>query len=364
MTSQRSVVRAHYRPQPHQFESEELPLRELLETLLGPDGKRRLRLRHMTNEELFTLYDSDLVLRLHNAKDLSDHRRMLARFKEYLNGYPPSPELGKAFLAPYANRKPRTLARYSKMVGSFIKWYGEVWDYRVKIPRTLPPYTEQSDVDKVRHAFESKATHKGIITRDLLLIDLALTTGMRRAELADLEPKDIHSDFLVVRNGKGGRDRTIPLVSEVALRLHNFTRDMEPTEKVFKLKAPCIANKVRLFAKKAGIDGFHTHSMRHKFACDLLERGANIKQVQELLGHTNLSTTETYLSLAGGSLRDAIKLLGDGHKPQPQPVASGFRHSWESSIYRQTAEENTKKAKESLERAAILSPDDPRLRSY
>ena len=57
--------------------------------MLGTEGKRRLRLRNMTNEELFTLYDNDLVLRLHNVKNLSDTRKMLTKFKEYLNEFPP-----------------------------------------------------------------------------------------------------------------------------------------------------------------------------------------------------------------------------------------------------------------------------------
>ena len=57
-----------------------MPLSVVLEALLGPDGKRRLRLRHMQNEELFKLYDSELALRLHNAKNLSDTRKVLARF--------------------------------------------------------------------------------------------------------------------------------------------------------------------------------------------------------------------------------------------------------------------------------------------
>ena len=74
MTSQRSVVQVLYRPPSKQF-YEELPLRELLETLLGAEGKRRLMLRHMTSDDLFQLYDSDLVLRLHNAKNLSDTGR-------------------------------------------------------------------------------------------------------------------------------------------------------------------------------------------------------------------------------------------------------------------------------------------------
>jgi len=73
-------------------------------------------LKHMTSSDLFQLYDSDLVLRLHNTKNLSNTRKMLARFQEYLNGYPPSSELAKDFLAQYADRKPRTLYRYVQMI--------------------------------------------------------------------------------------------------------------------------------------------------------------------------------------------------------------------------------------------------------
>ncbi len=281
-------------------------------------------LRHKTNEELFQLYDSDLVLRLHNAKNLSDTNKILARFQKYLNGYPPSPELAKGFLAQYADRKPRTLYRYAQMIRVFMKWYGEPMDdLKVKVPKTLPPYTEDSDIEKLFAAIENKKTHKGCIVRDSLLTALALKSGMRRGELANLEPTDIHPDFLVVRNGKGGKDRVIPLSSVIAQRLQNFIEGMLPTEKAFKLKAPCISNKIRQFARKAGLDNFHTHTMRHKFATDLLEAGANIKVVQELLGHENLATTEVYLSITNQSLRDAVNLLDDHHHQEKAAETKG-----------------------------------------
>jgi len=127
----------------------------------------------------------------------------------------------------------------------------------------------------------------------------------------------VHQDFLVVRNGKGGKDRVIPLAATIAGRLQNFIKSMKPDEKVFKLKPACISNKIRQFAKKAGLNGFHTHTMRHKFATDLLERGANIKQLQELLGHENLATTEVYLSITDQGKRDAINLL-DQEKPDAE----------------------------------------------
>ncbi len=271
----------------------------------------------MTNDELFRQYDSELMLRLHNTRDLGDHRRMLHKFKEYVGAFPPTAELAKRFLSQFVNRKPRTQARYTKMIGGLMKYIGEPLDYRVKVPKSLPDYTEDSDIQKLKRVIENKKSHKGSIVRDLLLVDLALNTGMRRGELANLEPVDIHADFLVVRSGKGQKDRVIPLLPELAIRLHNFTKSMTPNEKVFKLKAPCIADKIRLFSKKAGVN-IHTHSLRHKFATDLLERGANVKQVQALLGHSNLSTTEVYLSLADGSLKQAIDLLGKKQNDKSQ----------------------------------------------
>ena len=290
--------------------NEELPIRELLETLLGPEGRRRLMLRRMGNQELFEVYDSDLVLRLHNAKNLSDTRKILSKFKEYLGGFPASPELAKGFLSQYADRKPRTLYRYAQMIRVFMKWYGEeMKDFRIKVPKSLPSYTENSDIDKLFTAIEDKKTHKGCIVRDSLLVMLALKTGMRRGELANLEPKDIHADFLMVRNGKNNKDRVIPLGGGISIRLQNFIEGMEPNEKVFKLKAPCITMKIKQFARKAGLDDLHAHTLRHKFATDLLEKGANIKQVQNLLGHENLATTEVYLSITDKGLREAINLL-------------------------------------------------------
>ena len=153
-------------------------------------------MRHMTNSELFDLYDSDLVLRLHNAKNLSDTRKILAKFKEYLNSYPPSPEIAKGFLAQYTDRKPRTLYRYAQMIRVFMKWYGEPMDdFKVKVPKSLPPYTTDSEVERLFSTIENKRSHKSCIIRDTLMAEVALKTGMRRSELANLEAKDIHPDF-------------------------------------------------------------------------------------------------------------------------------------------------------------------------
>jgi integrase/recombinase XerC len=269
-------------------------------------------LRQMTNDELFKLYDSDLVLRLRNAKNLSDTRKILARFKAYLGEYPPSPELAKSFLALFVDRKPRTLYRYAQMVKMFMKWYGEpLSDFKVRIPKSLPPYTEDSEIEKLFEAVENKKTHRKLIVRDSLLIELALKSGMRRGELANLGVGDIHEDFLMVRDGKNNKDRVIPLSPPIALRLRNFIVSKKPNESVFGLKPSTITMKIKAFAKKAGLDNIHAHTLRHKFATDLLEHGANIRSVQHLLGHENLSTTQVYLSITDKGIREAVDLLED-----------------------------------------------------
>ena len=135
-------------------------------------------MRHLANEELFALYDSELVLRLHAPKNLSDTRKFLSRFKEYLGSYPPSPELAKSFLAQYVDRKPRTLSRYAQMLRMFMKWYGEPIDsLKIEIPKSLPSYIEDSQVEKLFEAIGSKKTHKKSIIRDKLLVNLARNPG-------------------------------------------------------------------------------------------------------------------------------------------------------------------------------------------
>ncbi|HEX9976854.1 MAG TPA: tyrosine-type recombinase/integrase [Dehalococcoidales bacterium] len=268
-----------------------------------------MELRGKSNPELLKLYDVELVLRLHNARNLKDTRRLLDKFTIFLAGQHPSAVQAKAFLAGYAGRQPRTVYRYLQMLRPFLKWCGDpITDLKIKIPKSLPPYTDDSQVESLRAQVRNKKSHKSLIERDLLLIDTAGKTGMRRGDLANLAKSDIHDDFIIVRKGKGQKDRVIPLAKPLATRLHSFTKNMAPHEKVFKLTAVSIGNKFEVLAKKAGVD-IHTHSMRHKFATDLFERHVNPRVVQELMGHENLNTTQQYASISDQSLKDAINRL-------------------------------------------------------
>ncbi len=279
--------------------------------LLGEDGKRRLRLRQMTNQELFVSYDSDLVLRNQSSKGLYEARRVLKHFRDFLGKHPPTPELGRRFLGQFGACRATTLYRYAQIVNGFFAWYGEKLDVRIRVPHKLPQYIEDKDISALLQAIQGKSTHKKSVQRDLLLVELALNTGLRRAELANLEVKDIRLDqgMLTVRGGKGGKDAVIPLNAKIKARLRTYiSTDMEPERKLFGLKPSSISGKIERFAKKAKVD-VHCHSLRHYFGTKLMERGANPEAVRQLMRHERLDTTQRYISLASKGLQDAVELL-------------------------------------------------------
>jgi hypothetical protein len=188
-------------------------------------------------------------------------------------------------------------------------WYGEKLDVKAKLPGTLPTCHEDKDIEAILNVIQKKKTHKQDISRDTLLVILAWRTGLRRAELANLEARDIHPDFLIVRSAKGTKDRPVPLLLNVGEKLHDFISEMKPDEKIFKINAVTLGIKIKDFAKRAGLDNFHCHSLRHKFCTDLLEKGADIRSVQELMGHETINTTQVYMAITDQRLRDTINLL-------------------------------------------------------
>ncbi len=260
------------------------------------------------------MYEADLILRIRNEKNLNNILNLLTRFKDFLGSYPPSAELAKGFLAQYTGLKPHTWYNYVGELKRFMTWYGEGITLKAKLPKSLPTYHEDQDIEALLAVIQLKKTHKQKMPRDTLLVELDWRTGLRRKELSNLEARDIHADFLSVKNGKGGKDRIIPLAPTIAKKLHDFTVGMKPNEKIFKLNPTSLGMKIKDLAKRAGLEDFHCHSLRHKFATDLLEKGADLRVVQQLMGHESLNTTQVYLAVTDKRLRDAVNLLEDNGK--------------------------------------------------
>jgi integrase/recombinase XerD len=299
-----------------------LQLRELIYILLGNKGRRHLELRQKPNNELFILYDGELAFRHRSAKGINEAKRVLKHFHEYLGEFPPTPELAKLFLATFSHRKPTTLARYVAELKIFLNWYGEDLNIKINVPKTLPSYVEKADIEKLLDAIRAKKNHKNTIDRDILLVDLAIHTGLRRSELANLTVGDIDIErqVLIVRQGKGSKDRVIPLSKNTIEKLAIDIKDKDKESSLFGLRPSSISGKIKAFAVKAGV-GIHTHSLRDYFATTLSEKGATIREIQSLLGHANLTHTERYTLHTDKHLKDAIDLI-DKEPEEKQNITS------------------------------------------
>ena len=182
-----------------------------------------------------------------------------------------------------------------------------------KLERKLPPVLDRVQVDMMFEFAESLASGGGFKeARDLAILELFYATGMRLSELANLDMRQVGivSDQVKVR-GKGRKERILPIGSHAtrALRKYFVERDKLLAKKpragdrraVFlsmkgsRLSARGVQHIVRQFLRMLDeSSGFKVHSLRHSFATHLLDGGADLRAVQELLGHASLSTTQVY----------------------------------------------------------------------
>ena len=173
-----------------------------------------------------------------------------------------------------------------------------------KIDKTLPAYLDRAETNDLFQVAEERADAGGLReARDLAMLELFYSTGMRLSELAGLNDADLDlvSDQVKVR-GKGKKERILPVGSRATQALRRYLeRRGEGTRAVFvnqrgkrlTPRAIQLAMK-RLFKTLSRGTDLHVHTLRHSFATHLLDAGADLRSVQELLGHASLGTTQVY----------------------------------------------------------------------
>jgi site-specific recombinase XerD len=171
-------------------------------------------------------------------------------------------------------------------------------------PRRLPDTPKLEEVDELLDGFVDDGDPLAL--RNHALVELVYSAGLRSAEAValDLADVDFDQERVHVRNGKGGRDRVVPLGEEAAHWLARYLREARPAltggpENAFFLSA----RGRRLDTSTIRRITPHPHRFRHAFATHLLEGGADLRVIQELLGHSSLSTTQTYSHVDGKRLR-------------------------------------------------------------
>jgi site-specific recombinase XerD len=168
--------------------------------------------------------------------------------------------------------------------------------------RRLPEVPKRGEIEEMLDTF---APGDPLSLRNRALVELVYSAGLRSREAVDLNLADVDFDQELVHvRGKGGKERTVPLGEEAAHWLARYLRDGRPEH------ARGAVDAVFLSVRGRRLDTStlrrlvpHPHRLRHAFATHLLEGGADLRVIQELLGHSSLSTTQVYSHVDARRLR-------------------------------------------------------------
>jgi site-specific recombinase XerD len=182
-----------------------------------------------------------------------------------------------------------------------------------RLPRTLKP-------DEVAHLLDRIPAATPLDARDRALFELAYACGLRAEELVDLDVASIEFDGEQVRvEGKGGKTRFVPAGEPAMKAVAAYLERGRPalaggdaemalflSKSGRRLSTSDVRRRLRVWARHAATQtGVHPHALRHSFATHLLEGGADLRAIQELLGHASLSTTQVYTRVESARLRAA-----------------------------------------------------------
>ena len=202
---------------------------------------------------------------------------------------------------------PTTIARRLASVRSFIRFTlgsARVPDapFAPRKPRRLP---DAPKVGEVESLVEGLAGDGPLAARNGALVELVYSCGLRSAEAValDLADVDFEQEALHVR-GKGGKERVVPLGEVAALALSRYIRDWRPV----LARGACDALFLSTRGRRLDTSTLrrlvpNPHRLRHSYATHLLEGGADLRTIQELLGHSSLSTTQIYSHVDSRRLR-------------------------------------------------------------
>ncbi|MBU2535969.1 MAG: site-specific tyrosine recombinase XerD [Chloroflexota bacterium] len=174
-------------------------------------------------------------------------------------------------------------------------------------------------ISQVRQLLEQPAKSNTLeARRDKAMLELLYASGMRISELVNLNLGDVNTDEGYVRCfGKGNKERIVPIYEQAARLVKEYTEETRPKLAHKKDAVALFLNprgdrltrqgfwqKLKEYAKSAGLDArISPHTLRHSFATHMLSGGADLRAVQELLGHANISTTQVYTHLTSEHVR-------------------------------------------------------------
>jgi integrase/recombinase XerD len=192
--------------------------------------------------------------------------------------------------------------------------------------KKLPDVLGKEQMNALLAAAGTEETNR-LAKRDKAIIELFYASGLRASELAELSLEDLHFDLGVIRIlGKGQKERIVPMGQQAMAAINDYVSTLRPTlaaVKTTRTKAShsrlfltrsggpmtriVLWQLVQKLSRQAGLRRIHPHTLRHTFATHLLSGGADLRIVQELLGHSNVATTQIYTHVDADRLKEVHK---------------------------------------------------------
>jgi integrase/recombinase XerD len=228
-------------------------------------------------------------------------------------------------MSEYVTRSPRTVSRRLSALRRFYRYLirenivAKDPTSALKAPRLgrrLPRSLSETDVEALLHAPHTQSV---LGLRDRTMLEVLYATGLRVSELVGMTLSEINQQQGVVRViGKGGKERLVPFGETAQIWVERYLREArgelvrrQMSEVVFPstrggaMTRQAFWYAIKKYARRAGIDSsLSPHTLRHAFATHLLNHGADLRVVQMLLGHSDISTTQIYTHVAAQRLKD------------------------------------------------------------
>ncbi|WCM43174.1 site-specific integrase [Flavobacterium sp. CBA20B-1] len=261
---------------------------------------------HPNNHQALTLFLEQLELKAYSSNTikayLNEFAHLLSTIKQH-NVDDLSPDQLKSYFL-YCLKKEQTKER--KMNGKInaIKFYFEQVLHRPKMffdiprpkkPQTLPKHLSKPEIKRIFNSVKNP--------KHLLILKMVYGMGLRLSEVVNLKIEDINSDDMLVRieGAKGKKDRVVNLPNSVLQEMRAYYKEFQPKHYLFngqyggRYSDRSVQNIFKTAMKNAGIHKrIGVHGLRHSYATHLLESGADLRYIQELLGHYNIKTTQIY----------------------------------------------------------------------
>ncbi len=249
----------------------------------------------------------------------------------------------RVYLANRVDKKDMTLKRvtqnyYVIALRSFLRFlikndYKTLEPSKIDLPKTESRSLKFLEREQIERLVTAADTSKEDGIRDRTLIELLFSTGLRVSELVKLNHDQINLDrreFGVI--GKGGRARLVFVSDRAADWINNYTKKRKDAFKPLfirysgrviednggekmRLTARSVERIIKKYVKAARLPVDATvHTLRHSFATDLLTNGADLRSVQEMLGHKNIATTQIYTHITNKQLREVHSAFHSGNK--------------------------------------------------